>query len=62
MGHMLYIRTVHPYLCLAVVVFVRILTHVFTKDVPRVFVRSSDVRGLPSLIPAKEDCINYIYI
>lgn len=54
MGNMWKGTTARSYLRLDVVVFVRILTHIFTKDISRVFVRSDDIRGLPFIISVME--------
>lgn len=51
-------KTAHSYLRLDVVVFVRILTHIFTEDISCVFVRGDDIRGLPSIISVMEYCRN----
>lgn len=54
MGNVWKGATARSYLRLDVVVFVRILTHIFTKDISRVFVWSDDIRGLSFIISVME--------
>lgn len=43
-----------PHLGLFVVISVRIVSHVFTKDISRVFVRGNDIRRLPFSVPVNK--------
>lgn len=50
-----------PHLGFFVVISVRIVSHVFTKNISRVFVRGNNIRRLPFSIPVNKDYKNNIY-
>lgn len=50
-----------PHLGLFVVISVRIVSHVFTKDISRVFVRGNNIRRLPFSVPINKYYKNNIY-